>query len=110
MPNHKPITSNSKKRKHCLCDKQMPARKHRLNYSNQLRRTNYDNIIKILPTIKNSTGLQSDPTGNVINLKVVSATFLVVCFVCLNDSTFETRKNVFYFTSKTLFVLEITRL
>ena len=39
-------------------------------------------------------------------LKVVSATFLLVCFVSLNESTCQTRKNVFYFTSKALFVLE----
>ena len=42
-------------------------------------------------------------------LKVVSATFLLVCFVCLKKSTCETRKNSFYFTSKTLFVLEIIK-
>ena len=40
-------------------------------------------------------------------LKVVSATFLLVCFVCLKESTCETRKNVFYFTSIDLFVLDI---
>ena len=42
-------------------------------------------------------------------LKVVSATFLLVCFVCLKKSTCETRKNVFYFTSKALFILEIIK-
>ena len=42
-------------------------------------------------------------------LKVVSATFLLVCFLCLKDSTCETRKNVSYFTSKALFVLEIIK-
>ena len=42
-------------------------------------------------------------------LKVVSATFLLVCFVCLKESICETRKNVFYFTSKALFVLEIIK-
>ena len=42
-------------------------------------------------------------------LKVVSATFLLVCFLCLKDSTFEKRKNVPYFNSKVLFVLEIIR-
>ena len=31
------------------------------------------------------------------SLKVVSATFLLVCFLCLKESTRETRKNVFYF-------------
>ena len=42
-------------------------------------------------------------------LKVVSATFLFVYFICLKGSTCETRKNVFYFTSKALFVLEIIK-
>ena len=42
-------------------------------------------------------------------LKVVSTTFLLVCFVCLKESTCETRKNVFYFTSKALLVLEIIK-
>ena len=39
-------------------------------------------------------------------LKVVSSTSLQVCFLSLNESTCQTRKNVFYFTSKALFVLE----
>ena len=39
-------------------------------------------------------------------LKVVSATFLLVCFLDLNESPCQTRENVFYFTSKTFFVLE----
>ena len=42
-------------------------------------------------------------------LKVGSATFLLVCFLCLKESTWEARKNVFYFTLKTLFVLEIIK-
>ena len=42
-------------------------------------------------------------------LKVVSTTFLVVCVVCLQESTCETRENIFYFTSKALFVLEIIK-
>ena len=40
------------------------------------------------------------------NLKVVSATFVLVCFLSLNESTFQTGKNVFYLTLKALFVLE----
>ena len=44
-----------------------------------------------------------------MDLKVVSATFLIVCFVYLNESTFKTRKNTFYFTSKALLVLEIIK-
>ena len=35
-------------------------------------------------------------------LKVVSATFLLVCFLSLNESTCQTRKNALYFTSKAL--------
>ena len=41
-----------------------------------------------------------------MTLKVVSATFVLVYFLSLNESTCQTRKNVFYFTSKALFVLE----
>ena len=44
-----------------------------------------------------------------VTLKVVSTTFLLVCFVRLKESTCETRKNVFYFNSKTLFVLGIIK-
>ena len=40
-------------------------------------------------------------------LKVVSATFLLVYFVCLKESTCETRGNVFHFSLKGLFVLEM---
>ena len=36
-------------------------------------------------------------------LKVVSATFLLVCFVCLKERTCETRKNVFLFHFKSSF-------
>ena len=42
--------------------------------------------------------------------KVVSATFLLVCFICLKENTCKTRKNAFYFTSKALPVLEIINL
>ena len=38
--------------------------------------------------------------------KVVSATFLLACFLSLKESTSETTKNAFYFTSKALFALE----
>ena len=40
------------------------------------------------------------------NLKVVSATFVLVCFLSVNESTCQTRKKKFYFTSKALFVLK----
>ena len=42
-------------------------------------------------------------------LNVLSATFLLVCFVCLKERTCETRKNIFCFISKALFVLEIIK-
>ena len=42
-------------------------------------------------------------------LNVVSATFLLAWLVCLTESTCETRKKNFYFTSKTLFILEIIK-
>ena len=43
------------------------------------------------------------------NLKGVSSTFLIICFVCLKESFLETKKKVFYFTSKALFILEIMK-
>ena len=42
-------------------------------------------------------------------LKVVSPTFLLVCFVCLKVSTFETKKNAFYFTLKALLAFVIIK-
>ena len=41
-----------------------------------------------------------------IYLRVVSATFLLVCFSSLKERICETWKNVFYFTTKALFILE----
>ena len=40
-------------------------------------------------------------------LKVGSPLCLLVCLVCLKESTCETKKNVLVFTSKALFVFEI---
>ena len=34
---------------------------------------------------------------------------LLDCFVCLKESSCETRKNVFYFTLKALFIFEIIK-
>ena len=45
----------------------------------------------------------------VMPLKVVPATFWLVCFLSLKESTFETRKKVVYFTSKAVFVLEMIK-
>ena len=41
-----------------------------------------------------------------VDLKVVSATFLLVCFLSLKERFYETRKNAFYFTLKALFILK----
>ena len=41
------------------------------------------------------------------DLKVMSATALQVCFTCLKESTCETRKNIFYFTSKALLTFQV---
>ena len=46
---------------------------------------------------------------NLLSLKGVSATILLVCFLSLKERTYETRKNVFYFLSKAIFVLEIIK-
>ena len=59
--------------------------------------------------VKNATGVDTSSFAkktDLVNLKVVSATFLLVCSVSLKASTCETRKNVFYFTLKYFFVLE----
>ena len=39
-------------------------------------------------------------------VKVVFATFLLVSFLSVNESTYQTRKSVFYSTSKALSILE----
>ena len=44
--------------------------------------------------------------GVQLYLKVVSTTFLLVWFLSLKETTCQTRKNAFYLTSKSLFVLE----
>ena len=54
------------------------------------------------PGLRNGKNVQAKNGSSY--LKVVSATFSLVCFLSLKESTWETRKNVFYFTSKALFV------
>ena len=44
------------------------------------------------------------------SLKVVSSTFLLIFLVCLRKSACETKKYVFYFTSKVFSVLEIIKI
>ena len=60
---------------------------------------------QICRTVGSSLAASLEPLAhrqNVASLKVVSATFFLVCFVCLKESTHETRRNVFSFTSKGL--------
>ena len=47
--------------------------------------------------------------GEILAIKAGSAAFLQVCFVCLKESTCETRNNIFYFTSKALLLPEIIK-
>ena len=61
------------------------------------------NDIEVFLKILNNTFKQP------LHLKVMSATFLLICFLCLKESTCETSKNVSYFTSKALFVPEIIK-
>ena len=69
-----------------------------------------ENLTSIIINLSGTVGVQicdeSVSTVDLNSLKVVYATFVLVCFLSLNESTFQTRKNVFYFTSKALFVLE----
>ena len=44
-----------------------------------------------------------------VGTKVMSNISLLLCFLILKGSTSETRKNVLYFTSKALFLLEILK-
>ena len=53
---------------------------------------------------KERNGLKAKLGDN--SLKVVSATFLLVCFSSLKESNCENWKNVFCFTSIALFILE----
>ena len=56
------------------------------------------NILFSHKSLKNINYINHDLSQIVQWLKIVSATFLLVCFVSLKESTFETRKSVFYFT------------
>ena len=85
-----------------------------LDQSFKMHHRNIQSLAIGLFKIKNdlSVTMMNDifqPRAVSYNLKVVSATFLLVCFLRLKGSTCETRKNVFYFTSKALFVLEIIK-
>ena len=59
----------------------------------------FDSSLFVGQSYFNNDGVQ-------LYLKVVSTTFLLVCFLSLKQTTCQTRKNAFYLTSKSLFVLE----
>ena len=70
---------------------------------------NYNLLTILRKALSDKLGFSSDSVSSSFQLKVLSSTFLLVCFVCLKGSTFETKKNVFHFISKAFFVLEIIR-
>ena len=59
----------------------------------------FDSSLFVGQSYINNDGVQ-------LYLKVVSTTFLLVWFLSLKETTCQTRKNAFYLTSKSLFVLE----
>ena len=65
--------------------------------------------LKSTVPIFNELSLPDDIFSYFNPLKVVSATFLLVCFSSLKESTCETWKNAFYFASKALVVVEKIR-
>ena len=79
------------------------------NVKQVISKLKYMKYEKYLYVIKTFLLIFSQYVTTTMCLKVVSATFLLVCFVCLKESTCEARKNVFYFTLKALFVLEIIK-
>ena len=46
---------------------------------------------------------------NLVPLKAVSTTFLLVCFLSSKETICKTKKNVFYFILKSLLILEKTK-
>ena len=56
--------------------------------------------------LKNTCGRGDQIDDLHFYLKVVPARFVLVYFLSLNESACQTRKNVFFFTTKALFVLE----
>ena len=53
-----------------------------------------------------TVSMQKISSIHTLILKGCVCYILLVCFLSLKESTYETRKNVFYFTSKALFVLK----
>ena len=64
------------------------------------------NVGKTKFSLFHKTGKKHSIPSHLPTLKVVSATFLLVCFLDLHESTCQRGENVFYFTSKAHFVLE----
>ena len=71
---------------------------HRFSFSKEKSETSFDSIVFMVMIYL-----------MLHFFKVVPASFLLVCFVSLKEGTCETGKNVFYFTLKALFVLEIIK-
>ena len=55
-----------KKQEHGLCVSWGTTRKCPANHHHQLYLTDHENFVKLQRTIENTTGLQSDPAGEVI--------------------------------------------
>ena len=93
-------------KKDCLAKNEITTDSLKRNHKQFLR--NNKSILKTQQRFKRERHNVFTEEIKNIALKVVSSTFLLVCFVYLKETTCETRKNV-YFTSKTLFILEIIK-
>ena len=56
-----------------------------------------NNSSKVKDKTQNTLMKWDTQSSEELVLKAVSATFLLVCFLSLNESICQTRKNVFYF-------------
>ena len=56
-------------------------------------------ILKISLLHKHFSDYLKNRSNFTWHLRVVSTTYLLLCFLSLKQGTYETRKNVFYFTS-----------
>ena len=68
---------------------------------------NWTSILQIKVMGKQKIFTVLHPKKSCSSLNVVPATFFLVWLACPTESTYEVRKNIFYFTSKALFVLEV---
>lgn len=61
--------SKPKKGEQCFCVSRRPTSKCRTNHCHQLHRRNHENFVRLQRKTENTTRLQFDPTGQVINLR-----------------------------------------